>query len=157
MKIAAAWCGLAAFGSGLILCAIAAGTGPLTAAALVVVALVEFAWGAVTLHAGRVRVPRAAMAVSAAVLLMTAGMLIGNAIGFLPFLSLFVLHWGAAVSAAFAHRGSRAGGGTTRVRPAVFVIAVTVQAMAVAAITTPALAATEPGEFAVPHGVEHHH
>jgi hypothetical protein len=41
-------------------------------------------------------------------------------------------------------------------RPRAFLLTLTAQAMIVAAITTPALAETEPGASAVPHGTSTH-
>lgn len=196
MMTTASWCGFAALGSGLILCAVAAGADPLLAAPLVAVAAVELVWGAAALRSGRVPVPRTAIVVGAGIVAVATALLFLGVAGVIPLLALLVLHWTAAVLTALAfRRGQEARGGSAGVggggdraavgdatgeaggrgtgasdhdgpeaagrsrvrspRPAAFVLILTAQAMLVAAITTPALAHTSPGESALPHGTLH--
>ena len=156
MKTTASWCGFAALGSGLILCAVAAGADPPIAAPLVAVAAVELVWGAAALRSGRVPTPRMALVIGAVVVALAIALLFAGVVGVIPLLALLVLHWTAAVLTVLALRRGRAGRvRLRRSRPASLVLILTAQAMLVAAITTPALAHTSPGESAVPHGTLH--
>ncbi|WP_449280781.1 hypothetical protein [Leucobacter sp.] len=166
--VTSSWCGFAALGSGLILCAVAAGTDPLLAVPLVALAVLELLWGGIALRVGRVPAPRAMLAVGAGVVAVATVLLFTGLVGIVPLLALLVLHWTAAVLAVLSLRRGRdrspgtgprgpAGGGAggRASRPAALVVILTAQAMLVAAITTPALAHTAPGESAVPHGTLH--
>lgn len=163
------WSALAALGSGLILLAVAAGADPWLAIPLVAVAAAEIVWGILTMRAGRIIAPRTTAILCTAMIVVAAALLFTRSIGLLPFLALVSLHWVTAVFAALrlslarrhdpAARPSAAGAtapSTTAPGAAKFLIVLTAQAMLVAAITTPALADTEPGAAAVPHGTSTH-
>jgi len=171
---ASSWCGFAALGSGLILCALAAGAEPPVAVPLVAVAVVELLWGGLALRAGRLPAPRAMIVVGACVVAVALVLLFTGLVGIVPVLALLALHWSAAVLAVLAlrrggkrrrdagevpegdERGSVERPARRRTsRPAALVLILTAQAMLVAAITTPALAHTAPGESALPHGSMH--
>ncbi|MBK0419588.1 hypothetical protein JD276_11130 [Leucobacter sp. CSA1] len=152
------WSALAAIGSGLILMAVAAGADPRVAIPLIIAAAAELAWGVLTMRAGRVIAPRTALIACGIVLAAATALLFTRTIGLVPFVALLTLHWITAVFAALRlRRGSRRS--SPAPRSGAFVLTLTVQAMLVAAITTPALAQTEPGASAVPHGTLHdgHH
>jgi len=160
----ASWCGLAALGAGLILFAAAAGVPAAPAAVLIALASCELAWGALTLRAGRPLAPRFAVAAAGVVVAAVAVMLFSGAIGVLPLLALLALHLSASLLIVLGLRvserpGPRAETTLPRAQPSLprFVLLLTAEAMLVAAITTPALAGTAPGEFAVPHGSSHQH
>ncbi|PRI11845.1 hypothetical protein [Leucobacter massiliensis] len=179
MRPATGWCGLAAFGAGLILCAVAAGSPALVAAVLLALAVAEFGWAVLALRWDRIPAPRAAIAVAVLVVASVTLLLFTGTVGIVPLLALLLLHWTVAVLAAFELRRSgravpssapgRAGAaGEQRTAPderpaarwpraGTLAVILTVQAMLVAAVTTPALANTAPGEFALPHGISHEH
>ncbi|UOQ61172.1 hypothetical protein MUN76_04160 [Leucobacter rhizosphaerae] len=157
------WSALAAIGSTLILCAIAAESGWLLAGTLLAAAAAELVWGLGVLRAGRMLAPRLAIAVSVVVMAAATALVFARQIGWVPFAVLVVLHWSVALLAAVRLRRLRAAsaysagsGAPASPRPGATVIAVTAAAMVVAALTTPALANTSAGEHAVPHGTSHH-
>lgn len=171
---ASSWCGFAVLGSGLILCAVAAGADPPIAVPLVAVALAEFVWGGIALRSGRVPAPRAVPVAGAGVVVAATALLFAGVVGAIPVLALLALHWSLAVLAVRAirrgredrvgrHDEARRGAAAphrSRVRawadrPTSLVLILAAQAMLVAAITTPALAHTAPGESALPHGSMH--
>lgn len=184
VPVLSSWCGFAALGSGLILCAVAAGLDPPLAVPLVVAGGAELFWGGIALRLGRVPAPRAVLWATAAVAAAAVVLLFQGLVGILPALALLALHWSAAMAAVAVLRrraGTRAArgprdddrvgehgraagarelrGGWNR-GPAAFVMILAAQAMLVAAITTPALARTAPGASAVPHGMmteDHRH
>lgn len=149
------WCGLAAIGAGLILFAAAAGTALAAALPLILLACLETAWGALTLRAGRILSPRIALAACACAVGLATFALVGRVIGLAPFLALLALHWPTAILIARALRRPAAQRPAPRTRSLLLVLAA--EALLVSAITTPALAQTGPGEYAVPHGAEHGH
>ncbi|UOR00380.1 hypothetical protein MUN77_09360 [Leucobacter allii] len=107
MRAAANWCGLAALGSGLILCAVAAGASPFAAVPLLAFAAAELLWGIAALRMGRAPAPRTALVVAAgAVALLTALLFAGDAAA-LPLLALAAMQWSAALLVARDLRRAR--------------------------------------------------
>ena len=152
------WSALAGFGAALILCATAAGSGIAIAIPLLLLAAVHLGWAVAALRLGRIAMPRTCCAVAAAEVLLAGGMLITRVAGFVPFLVLTGLCWSLAAVAAVRLRRLRAAPGESprrAPRPGTFVLVLIAQSLVVAAVTTPALALSTPGEFALPHGEAH--
>jgi hypothetical protein len=161
--IARTWPMLSAIGGGLVLLAIAAGAGGVTGGALAAAGVMGLGWGALSLRAGRSVVPAAALGVSAA-LLAGSGALIGTgfaeatdvAVGPLLAASAFIAVVGGHSAFLVRRRGRAARpapdapGGTVDGRASLG--GLVVGALLVAGLATPALAATEAGRLAVPHG-----
>lgn len=159
--LAPTWAVMAGWGAGLI--AIALGAGALSAentgfrvigVALITSGVVIIAWGAVTLARGHIIVPRVgiAVAVGAIILLSAAMMVAPTQISVLSVATaslLLVIGGGAcALTVRRAARGTRseAAPGSSRT-----ILGVLSGAVVVAALVTPALAATEAGQLAPDH------
>ncbi|WP_336662916.1 hypothetical protein [Leucobacter sp. USHLN154] len=164
MMIRAMWPALASLGAGLVLFATAAGASPGVAVPVGIIGALELAWSFAVLRAGRLVLPRTAVAGGAIGLVGAGFLLLTGPLALIPFLALFVFHWSIAIAAVIELRGQRAQRGAAAGEPApesrqrragVFALVLVVEAMLVAAIATPALAASEAGEFAVPHGTSH--
>jgi hypothetical protein len=159
---APSWPAVAAWGGGLVQLALGAGAitaaegGPAIRVAgmlLVVIGAVAIGWGAATLARGRIVVPRLSIAGSLAGILLAA-----TAMALDPArVSVFAVAAGIALliavafGCAMALRRDRVRVGRTdagRGRLAGLLVA----AVLVAGLVTPALAATEAGQHAVPHG-----
>ncbi|KTR86966.1 hypothetical protein NS354_02190 [Leucobacter chromiiresistens] len=174
--IRALWPALASLGAGLVLFATAAGAAPVIAVPVGLAGAVELVWALAVLRAGRLVAPRAAIAGGAVGIAGSGFLLLTGPLALIPFLALFVFHWSIAIAAVLEVRRLRAdsavapgetpdaravasaGGPVSspiRRRAGGFTIALVIEAMLVAAIATPALAASEAGEFAVPHGTLH--
>ena len=153
------WSSLAGVGIALILCATAAGSGIAVAIPLLVLAAAHLGWAVISLRLGRIATPRIACSVAAVEVLLAGGMLITGLIGFVPFLALAGLSWSVAAVAAIARRRGRREAPAAPLsrgrRPGAFVLVLVAEALVVAAVTTPALALSTPGEFALPHGESH--
>jgi hypothetical protein len=169
--LARTWPMLSALGGGLVLLALAAGAGGTAGVALAGTGIAGLGWGLLSLRAGRAIAPAVALGVGAAVL-VGAGALVGTglaastgvAVGPLVAASAFI--GVVAVHSAFVvRRGSRAAARTiphptgpadAAPQPAVdgrlSLAGLVAGALLVAGLATPALAATEAGELAVPHG-----
>ena len=168
--MARTWPRLAAFGGGLVLLALAAGAGGTAGGVLVAAGIAGLGWGVLSLHAGRAIVPATALGVSVA-LLVGAGVVVGTglapnsgvAVGPLVAASVFIAVV-AGHTAVVVRRRAR----TTRPDPdrlestdaapraavdgRLSLAGLVAGALLVAGLATPALAATEAGELAVPHG-----
>ena len=159
---APSWTAFAAWGGGLIQLALGAGAitgvggGPAIRVAgifLTVIGVVAIGWGAATLARGRIVVPRLGIAGSLAGILATAA-----AMSLDPTrVSVFAVAAASALLVAVAlrcawalRRASRPT--TTRDAARPRLIGLFVGALLVAGVVTPALAATEAGQHAVPHG-----
>lgn len=159
---APSWPAVTAWGGGLVQLALGAGAitaaegGPAIRVAgvlLVVIGAVAIGWGAATLARGRIVVPRLGIAGSLAGILLAA-----TAMALDPArVSVFAVAAGIALliavafGCAMALRRDRVRVGRTdagRGRLAGLLVA----AVLVAGLVTPALAATEAGQHAVPHG-----
>ncbi len=158
MSVLRSWLGFLAIGAGLVHVALAVGSPPPVAAALLLVGVAEFGWGALAIARPTPPVPRYARAaafapvIGWALLLIVAGTdslgPLTSSTQLLPMLvaSLFDLLVAGgltamlrpaapAAPAASAHTGRR-------------LVAVIIGALVIAAITAPALAATEAGQLA---------
>lgn len=176
--IRALWPALASLGAGLVLFATAAGAAPAVAIPVGIAGAVELAWAFSVLRAGRLVMPRAAIVGGAVGIVGSGFLLLTGPVALVPFVALFVFHWSIAIAAVIELRGARArslGAAATvamapstapstasapapaprQRRAGAFTIVLVIEAMLVAAIATPALAASEAGEFAVPHGTLH--
>jgi hypothetical protein len=158
-----AWLGFAALGTGMIHLALVISSPPPIAAVLAACGLAECAWGMLAFARERIAAPRAVLAGAMAPVVLWALLVaaaaaagrsaIASSLGFTALavatlLELFV----AAVIAVQLRRGVdfRA---PSRMPPAGrYLLGLMLGGLAVAALTTPALAATEAGRFAQPHG-----
>ena len=149
------WAALAALGGGLILFAVAAGSPLPLAVPLCAVAAGAVVWGVVRFRAERWRRPRAAIIGAAAICALSVALFATGALALIPFAALLALTWAVALCAVAESRRKRpvAAAG----RPGPLIAALGAGALVVSAITTPALASTEPGTQAVPHGTLHGH
>ncbi|WP_139230938.1 hypothetical protein [Microbacterium sp. cf046] len=158
---APSWPALAAWGAGLVQLALGAGAitgdgGPAIRMAgilLLVVGAAAIGWGAVALARGRIVVPRAGVAGSLAVILISvaAMALDPTRVSVFAVAASLVLSIATALGCALALRAA-ARASRTKDAGARRVVGLVVGAFLVAALVTPALAATEAGQHAVPHG-----
>ena len=173
--LARTWPMLSALGGGLVLLALAAGAGGTAGGALAGAGIAGLGWGVLSLRAGRAIVPAVALGVTSAVL-VGAGALVGTglaaatgvAVGPLVAASVFIAVV-AAHTAFVVRRRSRAarrpsdrnGAPDAASRPAIdgrlSLVGLVAGALLVAGLATPALAGTEAGELAVPHGEHGEH
>lgn len=154
---APSWAAVAAWGAGLVQLALGAGAVTQDGAArgagivLIVLGAGALAWGAVTLARGRIVVPRAGVAVSlagiAAVVTALAADPVRTSVAAVATASVLLL----TIALACATRLRRRNGGEVDASPP-RVWAIIVAAAVVAALATPALAATDAGRSAKPHG-----
>ena len=174
------WPMLGALGAGLVLAALAAGAGGARQVVLAGLGVAALGWGVLSLRAARPLAPRAALGMSVAALL-TGGAAVGSGamadVAGLPLAAASVFIGSIALSTALAARARRAtpvrvedpasveveDPASVRVeeraqpasrdpRPRLPVVGLMIGALLVSALATPALAATEAGELAVPHG-----
>lgn len=163
-----AWPMLAAIGSGLVLTATSAGVIDAAAAeedgaGLAVVGITLSAcgctalgWAVIALRAGRVPAPRATLAsalivVAASAAVLSTGLAAPLGVAVLPVLVAVVFAFVVAAGAGVELRRLR----RAPLRRRSSVVGLIIGAALVAALATPALAATEAGERAVPHGELH--
>ena len=171
------WPMLGALGAGLVLAALAAGAGGAPQVVLAGLGVAALGWGVLSLRAGRPVAPRAALGVSVAALLAGGAAVGAGAMADVagsPLVAASVFVASVALSAALAVRSRRAEppwvedpaqpASSVRVeepaqpasrdpRPRLTVVGLAIGALLVSALATPALAATEAGELAVPHGL----
>ena len=165
---APSWPAFAAWGGGLIQLALGAGAitgageGSAVRAAgslLAVVGVAAIGWGALTLARGRIVVPRLSIAGSLAGILALVGAMAldPSRVSVFAVAAASALLLGVAFGCALALR--RASRPETRDAARPRLIGLFVGALLVAGVVTPALASTEAGRHAVPHGelVEHGH
>lgn len=158
------WPMLGALGAGLVLAALAAGAGGAPQVVLAGLGVAALGWGVLSLRAGRPVAPRAVLGMSVAALL-TGGAAVGGGamadVAGLPLAAASVFIAVVALSAALAVRARRAApvGVEEPAEPASrdprargTLVGLMIGALLVSALATPALAATEAGELAVPHG-----
>ena len=166
------WPMLGALGAGLVLAALAAGAGGATQVALAGIGVAALGWGALSLRAGRVLPPRTVLGVAVAALLAGGGAVASGAmtdVAGLPLAVASAFIAAVALSAALRVRARRAAPAHSEApraarvdepaqaaprdpHPRRTLIGLAVGAALVSALATPALAATEAGERAVPHG-----
>ena len=160
---APSWPAIAAWGSGLIQLALGAGAitadggGPAIRVAgilLVVIGAAAIGWGAVTLARGRIVVPRLSIGGSlAGILAATAAMALDPIrVSVFAVAASIVLSIAVALGCALTLRRARRAHTAKPDAGARRLIALMVAAVLVAGVATPALAATEAGQHAVPHG-----
>lgn len=161
------WLAFAALGAGLIHLALVLRAPAPVAVTLVVLGLAELVWAVAALRGEDTPVPRLAMLVGAAsaagwavLLVVDASAVSGLAMGIATLFDVAV----AVVLAARLRRASERGSAgardaasetTSPPRAGRFVLGVGAGALLVGALTTPALAASEAGEHAQPHGTFH--
>ncbi|GAA4044772.1 hypothetical protein [Agromyces indicus] len=160
--ITRSWPMLGALGAGLVLAALAAGAGGATQVALAGLGIAALGWGVLSLRAGRALAPRSTLGTCVGALLAAGGAVAAGATtgipgGPLAAASVFIAT--VALSAALdlrRRRGRRTAAADARAsaeaHPRLGLIGLMVGAALVSALATPALAATEAGELAVPHG-----
>jgi hypothetical protein len=161
---APSWTAIAAWGGGLI--QLALGAGLITAEGdpairvagilLAVIGAVAIGWGAATLARGRTVVPRLGVAGSLAGICMTAVALsldparVSVVAVAVTVVLLVAVALGCALGLRRATRRDLSLRGPQAARP--HLLGLIVGAVVVAGLVTPALAATEAGQHAVPHG-----
>jgi hypothetical protein len=155
--VARAWLGFFALGAGLIHLALVIGS-PLTIGIpLLVVGIAEFAWGVFAFTSSEVPFARVArVAALAPILGWVALLVLAGAAGLpgvrvLPMLVASLLDVAVAVTITVLLRRDPSREARP-LRSGPYLLALGAGALVVAALTTPALAATEAGDFAQPHG-----
>lgn len=149
-----AWLGFFALGAGLIHLALVIGSPLVIGVPLLLVGIAEFAWGVFAFTAPTVPFPRAARIGAVAPLLGWALLLVlGSSIvmpgvRILPMLVASVLDLAVAITITAVLRTSDRE--PRALRPGSYVLGLGLGALVVAALTAPALAATEAGELAQP-------
>jgi hypothetical protein len=165
--LARTWPMLCALGAGLVQLALAAGAGGTVGGLLAAAGAAGLGWGVLSLRAGRALVPGLVLGTGAA-LLVSAGVLVGSGlaetadvpVGPLLAASVFTIvvagHCAVLVRVRARHaRAGRSDATTPRaaaVDERLPLVGLVVGALLVAGLATPALAATEAGRLAVPHG-----
>jgi hypothetical protein len=155
------WPMLGALGAGLVLAALAAGAGGAPQVVLAGLGVAALGWGTLSLRAGRMLAARSVLGVTVAALL-AGGVAVGagamTEVAGLPLAAASVFVASVALSAALALRATPvrveetakpASRDSHSLRP---LVGLAVGAARVSALATPALAGTEAGESAVPHG-----
>lgn len=154
---------LASLGVGLVHLAVGAGSPLFLAILLVGFGIAELGWGVALLVRGRVVLPRVALPLSLAPVALwgldvTAGIALGSpsltmALPLGPMAAACLLSLFIGVSLAVSRRRSQAPRKAASVaRPGRYLLGMTAGAMLVAGLVTPALAGTNAGTQAVPHG-----
>ena len=149
------WIAFAAIGVGLIHLALVLGTPPLVAVPLAVLGIAEFGWGVITFARDAVPLPRVAFGVALAPVLVWIAMLLTGTVpetwGLVPLAIAAVLE---LIIAALVGRHLQRHAAPPPPAPGVgrYLIGVLAGGLVVAALTTPALAATQAGLYAQPHG-----
>ncbi|MGW9114651.1 hypothetical protein [Microbacterium sp. NPDC055683] len=150
------WPALSSWGAGLILFSVSAQSPLAVGIASAAIAIAAFGWGAAALRRDAPPVPRVALAVAMGVLIAGVALVMTGGIGWLGWLALSALVLIVAASAAVVlRRGSEDAPASRRAHRSSGTVALVTGALLVAAVTTPALASSEAGELAVPHGELH--
>jgi hypothetical protein len=151
-----AWLGFFALGAGLIHVALVIGSPIVVAIPLLVVGVAEFAWGVFAFTASAIPFARAARIAAVVpilgwvVLLLVVGADAVPGVRALPMLVASLLDLAVAIAITVVLR--RADREQRPIASGRYLLGLGLGALAVAALTTPALAATEAGDFAQPHG-----
>ena len=167
-QITRMWLGFAGIGAGTIHLALVISSPLPIAIALLVLGLVEFAWGVFTFARDSLVAPRIARIVAVApvigwsLLVVLATLLdtpeIASSLSLIPMLLATAFEIFVAGALSLYLRRTSDGLADAAMRPAPpagrYLLALFVGALITAGMTTPALAATEAGRFAQPHG--HH-
>lgn len=155
-QVVKTWVALSAIGAATIHLALVVGS-PLGVGIIMgLLGVAELAWGVAMLANSRVLLPRIALAVSVVPVglmgfALSFGVLPGNALAPLALAVLLELFVAGALAISL-RRGQPADAATRAPSAGRYILAVLLGSLAVASITTPALAATEAGRFAQPHG-----
>jgi len=150
-----AWLGFFALGAGLIHLALVIGSPLPIGIPLVIIGVAEFAWGVFAFTAATIPFARAARIGAVAPLLVWVLVLVlaGSAavpgVRVLPMLAASLLDLAVAITITVVLRRVEREARPLRAGP--YLLGLGVGALVVAAVTTPALAATEAGDFAQPH------
>ncbi|MET0989968.1 MAG: hypothetical protein ABWY54_04915 [Glaciihabitans sp.] len=157
------WLAFAALGTGMIHLALVLGSPLPVGVALVIFGIVEIAWAVLTFRRDTVAAPRLVLLGALLPILLWGMLLLAatslnnpevasslslTAMGLAALLELFA----AAVIAVQLRRGVDFSAPSRTPKAGVYLAGLFVGGMLVAAITTPALAATEAGLYAQPHG-----
>ncbi|MEV8359981.1 hypothetical protein [Microbacterium sp. NPDC076895] len=158
--ITAIWLGILAVGAALLHLAAGAGAPPAWLAILVAIGTVELGWGVLTLRRGALTRPLITLVGATAAILISAVAAISGAMPWLVLIVVLSFDGAIAVITAFSVRSvdstRRARAGSRRPgTPLATILSFVGSAVVVAALATPALAATEAGAHAVPHGQMH--
>ena len=154
------WLAFAAIGTGLIHLALVIGAPLALGIVLAALGLAEFGWGVLTFARDHVPLARAALIVAIAPMLAWGLLLVISTLAEMPGIAASVAFVPLAVATAFElfaalvlARHLRLGAAEARGIPSVgrYLIAIVAGGLVVAAMTTPALAATQAGQFAQPH------
>jgi hypothetical protein len=147
-----AWLGFLALGAGVIHLALAIGAPAPVAAPLLAIGAAEFTWGVFAFTAPRIPLPRVARLLALVPILGWVAVLLagGGGLGVrtLPMLVASLFDVVIAIGISIALR--RAGRAPAPIGSARYLVGVGVGALIVAALTVPALAATEAAGSAVP-------
>lgn len=156
------WLGFAALGAGLIHLALAVDAPVPLAVVLVVFGLAEFAWGIMAFTTDATPYPQAAriatlVPVIVWALALVSGLAFAGAVRVFPMLAASVLDLAIAIGVTLIlRRRSDAAGAEPRpsrtLSAPAYLAAMFAGALVVGVVTTPALAATEAGDAAAPHG-----
>lgn len=155
-QVVKTWVALSAIGAATIHLALVVGS-PLGVGIIMgILGVAELAWGVAMLASSRALLPRTALAVSVVPVglmgfALSFGVLPGTALAPLAFAVLLELFVAGALAISL-RRGHPADAATRTPSAGRYILAVLLGSLAVASITTPALAATEAGRFAQPHG-----
>ena len=145
--ITRAWIAFAAVGAGLVHLALAVSAPALLAVLLAVVGIAEFGWGVMVTFDERFLAPRVAViAVLAPIGLWIAALAFGLDVRPLPLALATLLELFIAFAIGLSLRRARA---PKPVGTARYVVGLAIAALVIAAVTAPALAATEAGERAI--------
>lgn len=157
-----AWLGFLALGAGLIHIALVLGSALPVAIPLLVIGIAEFSWGVVAFTAPTLPIPAVArigalVPILGWVVLLVVGPALVSpslAVGvrILPILVASLLDIAIAVGITVVLRRQARDAAEPPIAPGRYLLALGAGALVVAALTTPALAATEAGDVAVPHG-----
>jgi len=157
------WAALAVLGAALVHLAVGAGAPLAPLIVLVTLSLAELAWAVCAFVLDRLPLARWALAllltpVFGWALLLTVGVVSHGSLPWLPpalpmaVASLLSLVASAMLAARIRRSGTRTGVPGTNGKAGRFVAGIAAGSFIVAALVTPALAATQAGEHAVPHG-----
>jgi hypothetical protein len=151
-----AWLGFLAIGAGLIHLALVIGSPLPVGVPLLLIGIAEFGWGVITFTTPKLPRPRIARIAALApvlgwaLVLVVIGPVIGVGVRVLPMLVASLLDLALSIGISVVLRSRER---ERQPLPAGrYLLAVGLGALLIAALTTPALAATEAGDFAVPHG-----
>lgn len=157
------WIAFAAIGTGLIHLALVVGAPLPFGVAFAVCGATELGWGVLAMARTRLPVPRAALVGALLPLLLWIAVLlaaitldspaVAAPLHFLPMGVATILELFAALTLVVSRRRERSHpNAPASTNAAKYLIGLMIGSLVVAALTTPALAATEAGRFAKPHG-----